>query len=354
MNAGALDHGAPGNHADPADSAGFGPVRDAAGHRLDQIRLVGVTARGRHGVLAAERLDGQDFVVDAVLHLDLGKAAATDDLAATVDYGALATRLADVVRGDPVDLIETLAQRLATAALATSPLIHAVDIVIHKPSAPIPESFADVVIAIRRERERDPDSAPSLGSESRSVAEVAGVAEVVLALGANLGDRVSVLRAAVREIGELPGVWVDAVSPVVETAPVGGPEQPDYLNAVVLARTELPPLDLLHAVQAIEAGQGRERTVRWGPRTLDIDVIRYGDRLDDDPELQLPHPRAAGRAFVLAPWLAADAAAWLPGPGGRRGRRPIGGLLAAAADRDDVRARPDITLTPSGDPEAAS
>jgi dihydroneopterin aldolase/2-amino-4-hydroxy-6-hydroxymethyldihydropteridine diphosphokinase len=318
----------------------FGPVLDGSGRPLDQIRLLGVSARGRHGVLATERLDGQDFVVDAVLHLDVGKAAATDDLAATVDYGVLATRIADIVRGEPVDLIETLAHRLAAACLEPAG-VQAVDITVHKPRAPIRERFADVAVAVRRERLPEPERLVDEPAESRSRSSSA--VSAVLALGANLGDRLGTLRRAVAELEALPGVRVDGVSPVVETAPVGRPDQPDYMNAVVLITTDLPAHELLRAVQGIEADHGRERMVRWGPRTLDVDVIRYGDQLSDDPGLTLPHPRAAQRAFVLAPWLAADPRAWLPGPAGRR---PIGPLLEGTPDRAGVRERPDLELRP--------
>jgi dihydroneopterin aldolase/2-amino-4-hydroxy-6-hydroxymethyldihydropteridine diphosphokinase len=308
----------------------FGPVLGRGGRPLDQIRLLGVTARGWHGVLERERREGQEFTVDVVLHVDTSAAAATDDLAATVDYGALALRIAAVVRGDPVNLIETVAARIATTCLE-SPRAVAVDVAVHKPQAPITERFSDVVVAIRRERAGDLDRRP--------VEPVTAV----LALGTNLGDRVAVLRAAVAELGQLDDVRVDAVSPAVETAPVGGPEQPDYLNAVVLVTTGLTANALLAASQRIEAGQGRQRSVRWGPRTLDVDVVRYGDLLSDDPMLELPHPRAAQRAFVLAPWLAVDPRAWLPVRGGRQ---PVAPLLAKAPDRDGVRERPDVRLAP--------
>lgn len=308
----------------------FGPVLGRAGRPLDQIRLLGVTARGRHGVLDHERQDGQEFIIDAVLHLDTAAAAAADDLAATVDYGSLAIRIADLVRGEPVDLIETLAARIAAGCLE-SPGVVAVDVAVHKPQAPINERFADVVVAIRREKTSDLDRRP------------AEPLTAVLALGTNLGDRAGILRAAAAELGELDDVQVVAVSPAVESAPVGGPEQPDYLNAVVLLTTRLSANELLAAGQWIEAGHGRERSIRWGPRTLDIDVIRYGDLLSDDPMLELPHPRAAQRAFVLAPWLAVDPQAWLPGYGGRR---PVAPLLVKAPDRDGVRERPDLRLAP--------
>jgi 2-amino-4-hydroxy-6-hydroxymethyldihydropteridine diphosphokinase len=114
-----------------------------------------------------------------------------------------------------------------------------------------------------------------------------------------------------------------AVSPVYETVPVGGPPQPDYLNAVLLARTTLPPHALLDRLQRVEVAFNRVREVRWGPRTLDIDIIAVEGETSDDPVLTLPHPRAHERAFVLAPWHDVDPAAVLPGRGG------VAALLAA-------------------------
>lgn len=174
-----------------------------------------------------------------------------------------------------------------------------------------------------------------------SAAVGTAVVEAVLALGANLGDRAGVLRAAVAELAATAGIEVLAVSDAVETDPVGGPEQPDYLNAVVVVGTSLPPRALLAACQAIEATHGRERVVRWGARTLDVDVVAYGrpgeagEVVDDDPSLTLPHPRAHERAFVLAPWLAVRPDALLRLPSGQV--RPVRDLLAEAADLPGVR-----------------
>jgi 2-amino-4-hydroxy-6-hydroxymethyldihydropteridine diphosphokinase len=153
---------------------------------------------------------------------------------------------------------------------------------------------------------------------------------VVLALGSNLGDRQDILQGAVDAIAGLPGTRVTAVSPVYETVPVGGPAQPDYLNAVVLADVAGPARELLDRLHEIEAAFDRVRVVRWGPRTLDLDVIDFGGERSDDPELTLPHPRAHERAFVLAPWRDVDPDAALPGHG------PVAGLLATA-DRSGLR-----------------
>ncbi|HEX3388744.1 MAG TPA: 2-amino-4-hydroxy-6-hydroxymethyldihydropteridine diphosphokinase [Streptosporangiaceae bacterium] len=165
----------------------------------------------------------------------------------------------------------------------------------------------------------------------------------VLALGSNLGDRLATLQGGVDALlgpsgldpsglgspglGS-PGLALVALSPVYETVPVGGPPQPEYLNAVLIAETTLPAAELLRRGQAVEAAFGRVRQEVWGPRTLDVDVIVYGDVVSDDPELTLPHPRARERAFVLAPWLDADPDAEIP----RQGR--VAELLDAAVARN--------------------
>lgn len=164
---------------------------------------------------------------------------------------------------------------------------------------------------------------------------------LVLALGANLGDRSATLALGVTGLAAVDGLVVELVSPVFATAPVGGPPQPEYLNAVVLARTTLPPAAVLAACRAVEAAHGRERSVRWGPRTLDVDVIAYGtagspdEVRQDDPDLTLPHPRAHQRAYVLAPWAALAPHALLRLPDGTLAE--VSHLLAAAEDRDDVQ-----------------
>jgi 2-amino-4-hydroxy-6-hydroxymethyldihydropteridine diphosphokinase len=159
----------------------------------------------------------------------------------------------------------------------------------------------------------------------------------VLSIGANLGDRLGTLQECVQAIARLPDTDVLAISPVYETVPVGGPPQPDYLNAVLLIQTGLPPRDLLAAIGGLEAGFGRVRAERFGPRPLDIDIIDYDGQVSDEEVLTLPHPRAHERAFVLAPWHDLDPGAELPGHG------PIAGLLAAL-DQAGVRPLPGAVL----------
>ena len=147
----------------------------------------------------------------------------------------------------------------------------------------------------------------------------------VLSIGSNLGDRLATLQAAVGEFAP----WLLAVSPVYETAPWGPVPQDDYYNAVLIADDAVAePRDWLARAHGAEQAAGRTRDVRWGPRTLDVDVVDVAGVRSDDPELTLPHPRAAERAFVLVPWLAADPAAELGG-------RPVRELLDAL-DADEV------------------
>ena len=124
------------------------------GLTTDRISLIGLRVFGRHGVLDHERRDGQEFVVDAVLWLDTAPAAARDDLALTADYAALAGRLAAIVAGPPVQLIETLADRLAAACLSAHPAVREVEITVHKPHAPVGYRFQDVAVTIRRRRDQ--------------------------------------------------------------------------------------------------------------------------------------------------------------------------------------------------------
>ncbi|GDX31099.1 2-amino-4-hydroxy-6-hydroxymethyldihydropteridine diphosphokinase [Actinomycetes bacterium] len=145
----------------------------------------------------------------------------------------------------------------------------------------------------------------------------------VLALGANLGDPMAALQGAVKALSQHPAIEITSVSSAYQTDPVGGPEQPVYLNAVVLAKTTLTAHELLAVAHEIENSWHRTREVHWGARTLDIDIITYGDLVSLDEILTLPHPRAGGREFVLVPWLEIDPSAELPGIG------PVAGLVAA-------------------------
>lgn len=162
-------------------------------------------------------------------------------------------------------------------------------------------------------------------------ARPAGPVHVVLALGANLGDPDATLDAAIAALRRAEELTDVRPSPRARTAPVGGPPgQPDYRNQVVLARTDCSAWELLRLAHRLEHEHGRRREVRWGPRTLDVDLIVHGRLRSDHPDLTLPHPRAAERAFVLLPWLWLDPAATLDG-------RRVADLVSRAADAEGVR-----------------
>jgi 2-amino-4-hydroxy-6-hydroxymethyldihydropteridine diphosphokinase len=128
--------------------------------------------------------------------------------------------------------------------------------------------------------------------------------KAVISLGANIGDPKANLDLAVALLRE--ATEVIAVSSYLQTKPVGGPEQPDYLNAVAIVESELPAKDLLALLNGIETAMGRTREIHWGPRVIDLDLIQYGGLLVNDEKLTLPHPRAHERRFVLAPWFEID------------------------------------------------
>ncbi|WP_371617229.1 2-amino-4-hydroxy-6-hydroxymethyldihydropteridine diphosphokinase [Streptomyces sp. NBC_00454] len=190
-------------------------------------------------------------------------------------------------------------------------------------------------------------SDPTVQPVPASVVEAVDAADItlsnpkwaVVALGANLGNRLETLQGAIDALGDTPGLRVKAVSPVYETAPWGvDPDsQPSYFNAVIAVKTTLPPGSLLERGHAIEEAFDRVREERWGPRTIDVDIIAYADVVSADPVLTLPHPRAHQRAFVLAPWHDIDPEAQIPGHG------PVAELLAAVG-LTGVARRPDLEL----------
>ncbi len=286
--------------------------------RLDRIEVDGIRAWGHHGVLAQEKQLGQEFIADIVLHVATAPAGRTDALARTVNYAEAAAAVQEELLAGPHDLVETLAERIAQRILTDTgaPLVRHIGVTVHKPAAPVGLPVGDVRVRIERD-------APAV--------------HAVLALGTNLGEREEHLRAALALIAGTEGIEVEWTSPVHETAPVGGPDgQGAFLNAVIGVRTVLSPFTLLEVAHRAERAAHRERLVRWGPRTLDVDVITYGEFTSEDEDLTLPHPRAHERAFVLAPWHDARPEAALPGHG------PIAALLEAAPDRDGLHAGPAI------------
>lgn len=243
------------------------------------IRLDGLSVFGRHGVLPEETRLGQKFLIDLVVTVDTAMATRHDDYHQAVCYAALCDRVVARVSGEPVQLIETLADRIADDLLAQFPTIAALTVRVNKPGAPIAHPFSMVSVETHRKR--------SL--------------KVGFSLGCNLGDRAAALSMAVTWLGLVDGIAVEAVSQLYRTAPWGGVDQPDFYNLCVTGRTSLEPHALLRACKEIEARLGRVPGPRWGQRAMDVDLLYLGDRVVDDPVLTLPHPQIAHRAFVLVP-----------------------------------------------------
>jgi dihydroneopterin aldolase/2-amino-4-hydroxy-6-hydroxymethyldihydropteridine diphosphokinase len=302
------------------------------GVQLDQIAVHGVRATGHHGVLTTERESGQVFLADVVVHVSTHAAAITDDLDKTVNYSDLADRVAEVLAGDPAELLETVAEHIALAALNFDG-VECVDVRVHKPQAPLHVEFGDVTVTIRRDvRTADLTADKRIGSSSglpddpldpgaaprvRDVLDERPLQPVpaLLALGGNIGDVEGTLRHAIHDLDRISGIEVRSTGPLVRSRPQGGPEQPDYLNTVIRIHTALSPRELLGACHGIELVHGRQRSVANAPRTLDIDIVDFNGMDVAFADLTLPHPRARERAFVLVPWSAMEPDATLAGVG---------------------------------------
>lgn len=245
---------------------------------IDDLRVVTVI-----GALPHEREIAQPIRIDLAVDLDLRDAGLSDELDDTVNYGLVAEEVAQLVGDSKFVLLERLAAAVAEHVLRFD-RVEGVDVTVTKLRPPVPSPLRATAVRIRRTRAEA--TVPPLRSH-----------EVIVALGSNLGDREGFLRAAVHELG-----GVVAMSQVYETEPVGGPDdQGPYLNMVVRVDTSLDPFAFLRRCQRIEAAAMRQRTVRWGPRTLDVDVLFFDDVRIESPELTVPHPRIGERRFVLVP-----------------------------------------------------
>ena len=287
------------------------------GIELDQIAVEGIRVKGYHGVLETER-EGQVFSADIVVHVNSRTAASRDDVEHTVNYSDMADRTAEVLAGLPRQLIEAVAERIARTLLEMDG-VECVDVTVHKPHAPLHVEFKDVSVTIRRDLSdgslwADKRIGSSAGESDdpldtganpvRDLMDVRPLQPVgaVIALGGNLEEVEPTFRAALAELHRVPGIEVQAASPLVRTSPVGDTDQPDYLNAVARVQTALSPRELLGACHGIEVLHGRDRTVPGAARTLDLDIVSYEGVTGEAPDLTLPHPRAHERGFVLLPW----------------------------------------------------
>lgn len=337
---------------------------------MDRITLTGIHAYGTHGLHGSSSPQGRQlFSVDVVMYLDLFDAARSDELVDTVNYDQIASRVASVVGGDHVDLLERLAQKIADAVFL-SYRVQKVAVTVHKTAEGTPEAlFDDVSVSIERQSQdynmqaalpaetaesagkgnagaaasgaftaygngnRMPDSRSADDAGAPGVPQSSAVHHAVIAMGANLGDCEQALRSAVVSIDAIPGNQVTGISPLYRTAPWGMPDDtPDFFNAVVQVDTTHSAEELLDSLHMIESAHGRSHEVHWGSRPLDLDIIDFDSIVSESPHLTLPHPRAWQRAFVLSPWHDIEPDAVLRGKHGG----PVGELIFQTPDRDAV------------------
>ncbi len=255
----------------------------------DKITIKGLEVFANHGVYPEENRLGQKFVVNAALYVDTRAAGLSDDLDLSVNYGTVCHQITEFLTANTYKLIERAAEELARHILINNPLVHEIDVEIEKPGAPIGLPLETVSVNIHR-----------------------GWHDVAIALGSNMGDSKKFLDDAVEKVGKLPDTKVIKVATYITTKPYGGVEQDDFLNSAMTIRTMLTPTELLDRLHDIEREAGRERIIRWGPRTLDLDILLYDDLVMDTEDLTIPHIEMHLRDFVLKPL--AEIAPWLRHP----------------------------------------
>lgn len=244
----------------------------------DRIIVEDLQIYAHHGVYRQENEKGQNFYISAVLDTDTRAAGMADDLGLSTNYGVVCRFLHTFLTEHTYKLIETAAEKASEALLLQFPYVRQVTMEVKKPEAPITVPFGSVSVKITR-----------------------GWHRVYIACGSNIGDRRAHLSAAVDALLMDKRCRVLRVSDWVETTPYGGVEQADYLNGVLSIETLYTPEELLEVLQGIEKAEARERKERWGPRTLDLDILLYEGRLMDTDKLTIPHKDMQNRDFVLKP-----------------------------------------------------
>lgn len=256
---------------------------------MDKIIVKDLEVYAFHGVLPEEKSLGQKFLVSLELTLDFLKAAENDNLEWTVNYAGLCEDVEEFLQKHTFDLIETAAHKLAIFILEKYTLPEKVKVCIKKPSAPIRKTFGYVAAEVER-----------------------GWTKAYIAIGSNMGDRQKNIKDAISILGSRSSTKVTAISEMYITRPVGYTEQEDFVNGALEIRTLLTPYQLLDFLHSIEMQLKRERTVRWGPRTMDLDILLYGNLILSDERLVIPHPRMHERLFAVKPMC--DIAPYVPHP----------------------------------------
>lgn len=245
---------------------------------MNGIQIKGLEVNACHGVLAEEKVNPQPFIFDIALAVDTHPATLTDDVADTVNYAEVCALVTDFCKSNGFNLIETLAGRCADLLIKSYKTAKAVQVTVHKPRAPVGLPFADVSVTATAERNT-----------------------VALSLGSSMGDREQTLKGAIDALKKIDGVTVQKVSPFMKSQPYGGVAENEFLNCALLAECLLTPRELLDEIHRVEADFHRVRGKRWDDRTLDIDIIFFGNKIIAEEGLCIPHPDYQNRPFVVGP-----------------------------------------------------
>jgi len=256
---------------------------------MDQITIKELIIYGKHGVFKEEQIMGQRFLVSAVLWVNTRISGKSDNLKDSVNYGTVCHEIKHFLENHTYKLIEAAAEHTAEHILLNFPLVEKIELELKKPWAPIGLPLDTVAVKICR-----------------------GWHTVYAAIGSNMGDKKGFLDMAVDRLGSTTGITVEKVSDYIETEPYGVTDQDAFLNGCLKLRTLMTPYELLDRFHEIEAEAERVRTLRWGPRTLDIDILFYDDLILDEENLVIPHKDLQNRDFVLRPMM--QIASWLRHP----------------------------------------
>lgn len=247
---------------------------------MDKIIIEGLELFCNHGVFPEENKLGQKFVVTAVLYTDTRRAGKTDEMEASIHYGEAALKIKNWMENNTFALIERAAEFVCEKLLLEYDLLKKVTLKIEKPWAPVGLPLKTVAVEITR-----------------------GWHEAYLSIGSNMGDKRAALLFAIEELKSAPDTEVSAVSDFIVTEPYGYTEQEEFLNGCLKIRTLKTPYELLDYIHEIEQKAGRERIIRWGPRTLDLDILFYDKLILEEDDLIIPHKEVEKRAFVLEPLM---------------------------------------------------
>lgn len=246
---------------------------------MDKIYLKDIEIFANHGVFQEEKTLGQKFILSLELSLDFSKAAKKADLSGSVHYGELCHNVENIFKEETCDLLETLVYKIGQYVLDTYKMVKEVKVCLKKPWAPIGRHLDYAAVETTMSRHK-----------------------AYIALGSNMGDKEEYIRSAIKAISKIDATKVTKESKLLVTEPWGNEDQEEFLNGVIEIETYISPRELMSNLLAIEKSLNRKREIKWGPRTIDLDIILYDDVISSDEFIILPHPLMHLREFVLKPF----------------------------------------------------